>query len=399
MKILYINTLYAPNVGGGAEITLQTLVNGLHARGHEVVVLTIGPASGVHEDMVDGVRVIRVGLENIYWPFNANQPSAWKRGIWHLKDVYNFAMGRWVERIVRQENPDVVSCHNLSGFSVAAWNAVKRTNTPLVQVLHDLYNICPNSNMFRNGHSCSKQCLHCKAFRLFHPHLSESVDAVVGVSHFILELHRSYGYFGKAKIHATIHNARNMCLPKIDRPSLSCNKKVRFGFIGTISPAKGIEMLLRCFINLNSQNAELYIAGTGKQNYVTLLQETYRASNIKFLGYTEPGKFFPEIDILVVPSLCEEALGMVVPEAFAFGIPVIGSRRGGIPEMIEDGINGFLFDPDKPDKLLELLEFLIEHKGIIEKMRPQAQKAASPFLDMDKWTDSYINLYEKIVQT
>ena len=400
MKILYINTFYAPNVGGGAEITLQTLVNGVRARGHEVVVLTTGPAAGVHEDLVAGVRVIRVGLKNIYWPLNVRQSPGWKRFLWHLGDIYNLAMGKWVERIVRQEKPDVVSCHNLSGFSAATWKVVKRTGTPLVQVLHDLYNICPNSSMFRDGHACSKQCFRCKAFRLFHPHLSESVDAVVGVSNFILERHLQYGYFSKAKIRIAIHNARNMHLPQIDREPLDSNKNVKFGFIGNISPIKGIEMLLQCFTGLKLQNAELYIAGKGKQNYVASLQRSYKSyNNIRFLGYTEPGKFFPEIDVLIVPSLWEEALGMVVPEAFAYGVPVIGSRRGGIPEMIKDGSNGFIFDPDKPGKLLELLNLFIENREIIEKMRPVAQKSALPFLDMDKWTDRYTSLYEKITQT
>ena len=67
--------------------------------------------------------------------------------------------------------------------------------------------------------------------------------------------------------------------------------------------------------------------------------------------------------------------------------------------MIKDGSNGFIFDPDKPGKLLELLNLFIENREIIEKMRPVAQKSALPFLDMDKWTDRYTSLYEKITQT
>ena len=397
MRILYLNSLYTPHIGGGAEITLKTLISGIHERGHEVAVLTTGPELGLHEDRVDGVRVLRVGVGNVYWHFRETRPPAWQRTIWHLRDIYNAAMGAWVEHVVKQVRPDVVSCHNLAGFSTAAWTAIKRTRTPFVQVLHDFYNLCPNSNMFSRGHACEKQCWRCKVFRWFHPKLSECVHAVVGVSRFVLDRHLQNGLFQNARIKKVIHNARSLSpLPhKSARPR---DNRVYFGFMGTLAPAKGIELLLRIFSKLNQPNARLLIAGTGKRGYEEPLKTQFASQKIRFLGYCSPENFFSMIEILIVPSIWEEALGMVIPESLAYGVPVIGSRRGGIPEMIEPGKNGFLFEPDRPEELAAIICGVAENPSSIEDLIPNALTSSRPFLDVPRWVDQWQSLYEELAQ-
>ena len=192
----YINTLYSPFIGGGAEITLQSLVEGMKRLGHEVVVLTTGDEPGIVEDIVNEVRVLRVGIANVYWQYTNQKPPAWKRGVWHLLDSYNLRMASAVKKVISREQPDVISCHNLTGFSASAWTAIEQSRVPLIQVLHDLYHLCPTTNMFK-GHSCQRQCLKCKAFRIFTPLLSNKVNAVVGVSQFILDRHIAYGRYPK----------------------------------------------------------------------------------------------------------------------------------------------------------------------------------------------------------
>ncbi|MBU2818033.1 glycosyltransferase family 4 protein, partial [Acidithiobacillus ferrooxidans] len=75
-----------------------------------------------------------------------------------------------------------------------------------------------------------------------------------------------------------------------------------------------------------------------------------------------------QVDIVVVPSLWQEPLGLVVAEALAFGKPVIASKRGGIPEMIKDGENGLLFEPNRPEDLQESLHRLGSDRAMRVRM-------------------------------
>jgi len=396
MRILYIHTLFDPHVAGGAEITLQTLVHGIAARRHQAIVLATGPDAGITEDVVGGVRVLRAGLANIYWHYQCRRPPGWMRAGWHLRDIYNPAMGKVVEEIVRRERPDIVSCHNLAGWSSAAWLAIKRVGVPLVHVLHDLYLLCPNSNMFRGGHACATQCLRCRLFRSPHPRLSNAVDAVVGVSRFILERHLHHGYFGEVPIRRVIHNSRAINVSS--RPYLEVgNRPLRFGYMGALTLPKGVDRLLRVFEDIDASKAELWIAGSGRPDYERYLTERYRSQHIRFLGHSKPESFFSAIDTLVVPSISHDTLPGVIIEALAYGVPVIGSKRGGIPEIIEDGANGFLYDPDSREELPRLLMELAANPDRIESMRRAARRSARPYLEVDRWVDSYLALYQAAI--
>lgn len=397
MKILYINTLYPPHTGGGAEKTLQTLVQGMRSRGHEVFVLTTGQRDEIIEDKISGVRIFRSKLANLYWHHQEERPPSWKRLIWHLFDIYNPVMGAVVSKAILNIRPDVVSIHNLAGFSVATWRAIRRSQTPMIQVLHDLYNLCPNSNMYRNGKACAQQCTLCKFFRLFHPKFSKAVDAVVGVSRFVLERHLQNNLFHRAGIKRVIHNVR-LIRPMPRKSHRPENNQVIFGYMGTLTPAKGIEMLLDVFKNLNLPNTNLLVAGKGKKQYEESLIARFASSKIRFVGFFSPERFFPMIDILIVPSIWEEALGMVIPEAWAFGVPVIGARRGGIPEMIKPGKNGYLFDPEHPEDLASIISEITKSPHTIESLIPNAVASAKPFLDVQHWTAQWESIYREIMQ-
>ena len=397
MKILFTNAFYNPNIQGGAEITLQHLAERLQARGHEVSILTTGPLESecLLEDNINGVRVFRAKLFNIYWHYGKDRPYPLKRALWHVFDIYNPVMGKEVFNIVRRIRPDVVSLHNLAGFSAAAWHAIKRTGTPMVQVLHDYYSLCPNNNMFRTNKACSHRCMRCRLFRFLHPKLSNLVDAVVGVSRFVIDRHLNNGLFKNAQFKQVIYNTRSLIdLPKevIARPRLP----IRFGFMGTLTPSKGIELLLEFFIKVKNNNAELFVAGSGKLYYEEMLKERFSTPRIHFLEYVPTERFFPQIDALIVPSLCHDSLPGVVFESLAYGVPVIASNRGGIPEMIQHGVNGFLFDPYCPGQLESTIRRVTKDRNLIEAMRETCISTAKPFLNIEKWTDKWEALYGKV---
>src|SRR5690554_1771403 len=132
MKILYINSLYSPLIEGGAEISLQLIVEGMKAKGYEVAVLSLVPEKGLTEGLVHGVKVYRAGLQNRYWPYTKQRPGRLSRLAWHLKDRYNPEMGSVVREVLQLEKPDVVSCHNLAGWSVAVWDEVHASGIPKI---------------------------------------------------------------------------------------------------------------------------------------------------------------------------------------------------------------------------------------------------------------------------
>ena len=396
MKFLCASILYTPYTYGGAERTLQTIAEGLVAKGHEVTVFTTGPDAGIEEEQLNGVNIIRTGMKNVYWHAVRNKPSKWKRGLWHLLDIYNPFMKKVAAGVLAKVQPDVVSLHCITGFSASIIDAVYEANIPMMQVLHDQYLICPRCTMFNDHKICQKQCLLCKSMRLFHPSISNKITAAVGVSQFILDHHLKFGYFQKTPIKTVIHNARN------DQESLAVPRKpvedsIRFGFIGSLMKNKGIELLLNSFKEIANEKWELHIAGNGPAQYEKFLKNTYESAKIHFLGVQNPKKFYPNIDVLVVPSVAYDTFPGVVFEGFSYGIPVIGSRLGGITEQIKENINGLIFDPTNPKELQSTMTKMAEDTDFRISASNEARKSAPYYLDMERFINSYESLGIKLI--
>jgi len=398
MKILFINSLYEPYVVGGAETILRAHVNALHGRGISVAVLTLNPKQGLTSDFVDGVRVWRAGLKNIYWPFGNEQSPGWKRALWHFADIYNPLMRSVVKDVVQVEAPDIVCTHNLTGWSVSVWSELAKLGIPVVQVLHDPYLICPRSNMFSKGSPCQRQCLKCRAMRLLHPQMSRQVSAVVGVSSFILDKLDRYGYFSTVPIREVIHNARDMGSAEITGETRRQypEGEVAFGFIGSLMASKGIELLLDTFVRHAPAAWRLVVAGSGKMEYEVYLKARYRHDRVTFIGRVPPETFFNQVDITIVPSLWEDTFPGVVFESFFFGVPVLGSNRGGIPEMISEGNNGVIFDAGEPEGLSVAMNDVASRIKQWRSAAPFIQSSAGKFFDLDGWTDKWLALYRRV---
>lgn len=396
MKVLFLASLYAPYIGGGAEITLQNLVNALRKHGVEVVVLTIGPNKGMVEEQIEGVQVYRAGIHNIYFHHTKTQPPQWKRNLWHLLDIYNPFMKKYVRQVIKKEKPDVVSCHVIAGWSISTWDVLYEMNVPIVQVLHDQYLLCPRSSMFNGTTPCNGQCIKCRLMRILHPSRSNKVTAVIGVSRFILQKLLRFGYFSNTPIKEYIHNTRAFHFASL--PVVQKNEaETVFGFIGTLAVNKGIDLLLATFIKTAKPHWRLKVAGRGKEEYESMLKKRFAHPQIEFLGYMSQELFFSTLDVSVVPSLCEDTFPGVVFESLQFGVPVIGSKRGGIPEMIVDGKSGVIFDPDLPHALSDAMNAMASNIDHYRSMKGQIQQNAAVFGDQDTWAKTWINVYERAI--
>lgn len=395
-RILVINTLYSPYIGGGAEVICQEQAEALAARGHHVAVLTTGEkGSGLVADNVNGLTVYRAGIKNVYWHYGRPNGRL-KHILWHLRDIYNPTMSAYVREVVDKEHPDVVLCHNMSGFSVAVWREIKQLGLPLIEVLHDQYLRCPNSNAFSHDRPCEKQCPVCRMMRLPHRKASNLIDTVIGVSGFVLNSLTSMGYFSKSKQYV-IHNARRFDMQNISPAHWDGKESLRIGYIGTLSEVKGVEWLIRSFLKLDI-NATLTIAGRGvTPKYEEHLRQLSNSdSRINFSGYTTPANHYPSIHLSVVSSLWPDTFPTVAFESCAYGVPVVATSRGGIPEIVKDGENGIVCDADDEDSLCRAIMSLYSNPSLLNEMAARSQETVKEMTDREGWIDKIEQIINEV---
>ena len=389
MKILYISTLYTPNLVGGAERVVQSIAEDMAVAGHEVVVLSATSQKST-VSWVNGVKVYYINLKNVYWPYGEKSNAAAAKALWHAFDTYNPWMTREVARILRVERPDLVHTHHIAGFSCLIWRAAKQLGLPLVHTLHDYYLLCPRCTMFRDGRNCRTQCLQCQLYARPRKKPTNLVDIVVGVSSAILRRHLEFGYFDATSQRTVIYNAYPLASATLgsDPPSVP----IQFGFLGRLDPTKGLEVLLEAVRRLPQGRWRLKVGGRGPASYESYLRAKYKMLEVDFVGYVNPDSFLPKIDVLVVPSVWQEPAGRVIMEAYAHGIAVVGARIGGIPELIEEDGTGLLFTPGNSDDLARQMRKFTDHPTIIDGMRLGCLERAE-LLSPESIAEQYLTVY------
>jgi glycosyltransferase involved in cell wall biosynthesis len=273
-----------------------------------------------------------------------------------------------------------VSTHNLAGISVAVWDAIKSRGIGLGHVLHDYYLLCPRTTMFSDNGNCETQCGMCR--RLSAPKLEASakVDLVVGISRHVLETHVRRGFFPNAH-RAVIHNARRWTNSAVERTATDPAAPLRIGYIGRIEPSKGIEVLLQAVGMLPRGRWQLSIAGRASQaEYAAGLREMFTGPEVEFLGRVQPDDFYPRVEVVVVPSTWHEPLGMVAVESLQFGVPVIVSRAGGLPDILELSGAGWLFEPADVVQLAAILRGLLDDRQALYERHRLAARSRGHFL-------------------
>lgn len=389
MRILLVNSLYSPIQVGGAERSVQLLAEGLSARGHEVTVATLGRGVRLRRDDVNGVGVYRLPLRNVYWPYGGQRPTGLKP-LWHLLDTWNPLMTASLRRVMDESIPQIVSTHNLGGFTPSIWREARLSGVAVVHTLRDYHLLCPNSHMYKQGGNCDVPCTTCSVVSVPKRRATRYVDAVVGVTRFILRRHLTAGYFEQVRETTVIGNsvALSTRVERATEPG-----RVRFGFIGRLTPYKGLEVLGHALRDLPRRRWRCLVAGDGEKRYERSLRAALGPVGIEFLGLWDPAAFYAKIDVLVVPSLWHEPFGRVVIEAFSQGVPVVASDRGGLTELVERGVTGWLFDPDQPAQLVGILQRIVCDPTLPSKMRAACMRRATSFT-----SESVAGRYEDFFQ-
>ncbi|MHB1347746.1 MAG: glycosyltransferase, partial [Candidatus Humimicrobiaceae bacterium] len=193
MKILLINSLYYPNAIGGAEISVQIMAEELQKKGIETVVLTLSDKS--YTDFVNNVKVYYICHTNVYWILNSKRNAKLLAILRHLISLTNPVMERNLKKIIKAENPDIIHTNNLIGLSYSFWKLIKKNKIPLVHTLRDYYLLCWKSTIYSKNKNCKSLCYTCRLFS--HPKklLSKNINAVIGVTNFILRRHTEANFF------------------------------------------------------------------------------------------------------------------------------------------------------------------------------------------------------------
>ena len=377
MTVTLLNTVYAPLHIGGADRSVRFLAEALSARGHNVSVITLHPAPMPPPTPINGVTVHYLPLRNLAWPYGKGSLPPWLGACWHAIDTWNpFAIGD-IDAALAATAPDVLHTNAISGFSCAVWSRARRRGIPVVHTLRDYYLLHPNNTLFASAERYEAVPPVARLLAAPRKRATRHVRVVVGNSRYTLVRHLRDGYFPEAAAHEVIGNIYEPPPQAQAARGAGSDGVVTFGYIGRLDPSKGLELLIAAFPE--GAGARLRIAGSGTPDYLRYLQHLAVGKPVDFLGFQGPETFFTAVDVVVVPSIWQEPLPRVIFEAYAFGRPVIGSRRGGIPEMVDEGRTGWLFDPSEDGALARLLETVCQQPAALTAMAPAAREAAQGY--------------------
>jgi len=177
-------------------------------------------------------------------------------------------------------------------------------------------------------------------------------------------------------------------------------------YAGVLITRKGVHFLLEAFAKVNAQvpTARLLLIGKPEDPlYAQSLRDQVERLGLNGLVTFQPhepqlelSKCIARAQVLVLPSL-SEGLGRVVMEAMASGTLVIGSRIGGIPQMIEDNVTGFLVPPGDVEALTDRIQWAISHPNEVQEMARQARESAKTFCSPQGYVGSYARLFEMAI--
>jgi glycosyltransferase involved in cell wall biosynthesis len=235
-------------------------------------------------------------------------------------------------------------------------------------------------------------------YRLLFRLLSRRLQYFAPVSEAVSESLRRLGV-PKKKIRV-IHNGLASPDEVVERlPNL--DDGIRIGIAGQVNEWKGHDDLVEAFGQISAKwpNVELHIYGRGSDDYERELKRKSAKlgvdNKVKWHGFiSDRAAIFGNLDICVVPSRTEDPLPTVAIEAAVFGLPVIATNRGGLPEIIEDGVTGILVRSDDPDDLAAAIQRLLASPELRSSMGIRAREHMLRHFSKERFVRDFMSLLE-----
>ncbi|MBS0221086.1 MAG: glycosyltransferase family 4 protein [Proteobacteria bacterium] len=406
LSVLVVNSLYAPFVVGGAEIVTEMLATTLAVHGHRTVVVTsCSRDEDVRIERRDGVDIYRFFPKNRWWLYERFAPGDKRSAVdklrWRVTDAWNRDAGDRFSEILDRIQPDVVHTHNIKGFSPAIWHVARRRGVPVVHTAHSYELICADGSLLdRNGESCAAQsrCMGCKFHGAWYRAQAEAIDVFCSPSEYLLQAHAEAGVMPRRSAHVRNGVARLGSLSNIGRRS--GDHSVRFLYMGQLSTHKGIDTLIQAIRIVKNPAFAIDIAGRG-DGEAKLEALANVDDRVRFHGFVEgerKDQLIAGADALVFPSIWVENSPMSIAEAFCYGLPVIGSRIGAIPEFVEHGSNGLLFEPGNATGLAACMTDLLERPDELGRMKENARQSGNSWPTPEIMASEYVSIYRSLLR-
>jgi len=192
-------------------------------------------------------------------------------------------------------------------------------------------------------------------------------------------------------------------------PKFNKDSKISIIFVGRLIIWKGVDTLIYAINHIKDiyPGIELIIVGDGPERLrlETLVMNLELKKIVRFTGKVSDdtlNKFYDLSQIFVLPSkphegIVMEGLGVVLLEAMASGVPVIGSKTGGIPDIIADGINGLLVPPGDPEALASAIMKILNNHELAEKFAQEGLRTVKERFSWDKISDQFIEIYQEVL--
>lgn len=389
MKILFISNLYPPEIVGGAETYLERLATSLVGQGHQVLVFTTGRQSA--SEQRDGVSVCRCRAANFYPLVDFPKRPSWQKLVWRSGSyVLPQNLLPALDSTISRFQPDIISTQNVQGFPLALFENLHRTRLPLIHTIHDYFFLCPRlSLLHRDSKLCCLPGLEatsgreskgvCRYYRnLLQRRTNGLYKAVIAPSRFILEAHRSSGFFAGSTMEVI---PLGSTFPTRPAPAERKPGPLRLLSLGSLSKHKGGDLLLNLPKLLEGTGFCFEIAGSGEMEGAWR-DLAIRDSRVHFHGFvtgTEKERLFADANVFLLPSIWYDNSPVVIYESFSFGLPVIASRIGGIPELVKDGENGLLVPPGDINGLIAAIKSLVENPHMLSQLSQKAYVSSQTY--------------------
>lgn len=388
LKICIITPQYG-HLWSGVGTYATHLVNGLAERGHDITVI----CPDVSERKINPkVKVINMEGLNI-------KPTL---GNWVLLS-YHF--NKHLQRLVAKEYFNIVHYVDARDSYFC-----KIKNIPVVGTIHDYYFVeaFKNPLLYKKYYDdWIKRWGFYNLTRILEKKGIKKLSFVITNSNYVKEsIVRNY-YDGKKtlgikSIYIGIERSLNSGFSYDNKDKLKGNPAILF--VGQNFQRKGLPVLIQALADVKRvlPEATLYVVGRYKNNkeeeMMHLSKSLGIADNISFLGWKdneEVKNLFKKVDVFAMPSLIE-GFGLVFLEAMNAGVPVIGGKTGGTPELIEDGVNGFLVKPGDWIELSEKIQIIMKDDDCKERFIQNGYNTFEKF-SVERMVEETIDVYLNLV--
>lgn len=396
MKILLVNMFY--NEEGGAQKSTMYLAEQLYREGHQVFVYSNDAVDRDVDEEKNGVKIFRrtVPFFDLHYIFKSKK-NIFKHFFYKMFETYNIFAKKIFTNILDEVQPDVVHFNTISGMSLSIVKETKKRNIKTVWTLRDYWLEFP----WGNKNNVLIKTLNA-IYKPFVKKSLKNLDIITAPSAFTLNNFIEKNYFNTdSQVCKVIENAVIFSRENLEQVISEKRKNQRsigetkFLFVGSILELKGIFNLVSTFKKLHYPAISLQIVGKGNGTE-KLLREIEGDERIRYLGFKntdELYKIYQNSDVLVVPSEWDEPFGRVVIEGNANGLPVIGSNRGGIPEILETTKGGKVFDDRTENNLFNVMKNFVEdtnyniyYAGILKNI---------DIYTIEKQSEKFLELYNK----